>query len=473
MITYSFTDRGSDTLYVHLYKCLKKDILRGVLGPGEKLPSKRNFAKNLGISMITVENAYAQLVSEGYIYSLPKKGFYVGDLERAPAAAAEQGGAEPPGQEGQEKQEEEYFADFSGNQTPPELFPFATWAKLIREVLSEKQKELMTNAPGSGILQLKLAISRHLKDFRGMEVSPEQIIVGAGTEYLYGLLIQLLGRERKYAAADPGYRKISQIYASHSAPYDFVSMDSLGVRIEELEEKGIDVVHTSPSHHFPSGIVMPVSRRYELLSWAAREESRYIIEDDYDSELRLCGRPIPALQSIDVSEKVIYMNTFTKTLASTIRISYMVLPRRLLRLYRERLSFYSCTVSNFEQYTLARFINEGYFEKQINRMRTYYAEKRDRLVSAIETSPLRNFVSLSGEDAGLHFLMEIDLRISDEEFVGKLARCGIKLTPLSEYYSGGSDGTEHVFVVNYSSVATDRIEEAIGRMCRCCREGRK
>lgn len=208
-----------------------------------------------------------------------------------------------------------------------------------------------------------------------MQVEPEQIIIGAGTEYLHGLLIQLLGNHRIYGVENPGYHKIARIYENMKVEYAKVTLDQDGVSIRELEEKRVDVIHTSPSHHFPTGIVMPVSRRYELLGWAAKSPDHYIIEDDYDSELRLTGKPFPTLQSIDVSDRVIYMNTFTKTLASTVRISYMVLPLTLTEIFYQKLSFYSCTVSNFEQYTLAKFMENGSFEKHINRLRNYYQTK--------------------------------------------------------------------------------------------------
>lgn len=225
-----------------------------------------------------------------------------------------------------------------------------------------------------------------------MEIAPEQIIIGAGTEYLYGLLIELLGYDKNYCLEEPGYRKISQIYSSHQVKTCHAALDECGIQIEELERLNAQIVHISPSHHFPTGILMPIGRRYELLGWASKDETRYIIEDDYDSEFRLSGKPIPTLQSIDVLEKVIYINTFTKTLASTIRISYMVLPMHLVRLFHEKLSFYSCTVSTFEQYTLAHFIQEGYFEKHINRMRSYYQKKRNLLLDAIKKVP---FLTLS------------------------------------------------------------------------------
>lgn len=248
-----------------------------------------------------------------------------------------------------------------------------------------------------------------------MQVEPEQIIIGAGTEYLHGLLIQLLGNHRIYGVENPGYHKIARIYENMKVEYAKISLDKDGISVRELEEKCVDVIHTSPSHHFPTGIVMPVSRRYELLGWAAKSPDHYIIEDDYDSELRLTGKPFPTLQSIDVSDRVIYMNTFTKTLASTVRISYMVLPPTLTEIFYQKLSFYSCTVSNFEQYTLAKFMENGSFEKHINRLRNYYQTKRDAILQVFQKEPLGKYVIIREEGAGVHFLMQIHTEKSEEK----------------------------------------------------------
>ena len=457
MLTYSFTNIGADSMYEYLYKCIRNDITQGKIKAGEKLPSKRSFAKNLGISVITVENAYGQLLAEGYIYSMPKRGFYVSDLSSAymekKAVRKEQlsltGG------------ETSYFADFSSNQTDSEIFPFAIWSKTVREVLNDNQKQLMINPPCGGILELRQAIAQYLREFRAMQVDPEQIVIGAGTEYLHGLLIQLLGNDRIYGVENPGYHKISRIYENMKVEYAKVSMDQEGVSIQELEEKRVDIIHTSPSHHFPTGIVMPVSRRYELLGWAAKSPERYIIEDDYDSELRLSGKPFPTLQSIDVSDKVIYMNTFTKTLASTVRISYMVLPLTLTEKFYQKLSFYSCTVSNFEQYTLAKFMENGSFEKHINRLRNYYQMKRDAILKAFRKEPLGRFVNIQEEGAGVHFLMQISTAKSEEEIVKEAKGKGIKLAPLSHYFDGEEkESFENTYVVNYSSVDLQNIERA-------------
>ena len=443
-------------MYEYLYKCIRNDITQGKIKAGEKLPSKRTFAKNLGISVITVENAYGQLLAEGYIYSMPKRGFYVSDLSSATMekkkVRKEQltltGGATS------------YFADFSSNQTDSEIFPFTIWSKTVRSVLNDNRIQLMINPPCGGILELRQAIARYLKEFRAMQVEPEQIIIGAGTEYLHGLLIQLLGNHRIYGVENPGYHKIARIYENMKVEYAKVTLDQDGVSIRELEEKRVDVIHTSPSHHFPTGIVMPVSRRYELLGWAAKSPDHYIIEDDYDSELRLTGKPFPTLQSIDVSDRVIYMNTFTKTLASTVRISYMVLPLTLTEIFYQKLSFYSCTVSNFEQYTLAAFINKGHFEKHINRLRIHYHDKRDMLLQCIKSSPLSNHVTIKGEDAGLHFLMKIDTELTDEIICQRAAAKGIRIMPLSKYYYHPEKAMQHILVVNYSSLTQEQMTEA-------------
>lgn len=490
MITYSFSDIGSDSLYEHLYKCIKNDIINGTLSAGTKLPSKRSFASNLGISTITVENAYQQLIAEGYVFSVQKKGYYVCDIDEdsvlrsggtgtAPAsrrgAASDPTSPTPPTPRTSQNattslqtpstatshQPRPIMTDFAANHTAPENFPFTIWARLLRSVISEEKEALMTPSPSAGTARLRRAICAHLRAFRGMNAAPEQIIVGAGTEYLYSLLIQLFGAQRVYAVEDPGYRKISKIYGSHGVKCRHIPLDAGGVAMQELEASGADILHISPSHHFPTGIVTPVSRRYELLAWASKSDSRYIIEDDYDSEFRLEGRPVPTLSSIDVMEKVIYMNTFSKSLTPTIRISYMVLPEHLVRRFYEKLSFYSCTVSNFEQLTLASFIEEGYLEKHINRMRTFYRNRRDDILNAIAGSPLAARVRITEEDAGLHFLMKIDTKLTEQEFRREALSRGIRLAPLSDYYDDPDRAPVNTYIINYSDIQPERLKEAI------------
>ncbi|WP_418745556.1 PLP-dependent aminotransferase family protein [Frisingicoccus sp.] len=462
MLTYSFVDLGSDSLYEYLYKCIKNDIMNGKLKSGDKLPSKRSFAKNLDISTITVENAYAQLMAEGYIYSLPKRGYFVSEVKTFSEKQPEKVRRLP-----EKPREESCFADFISNRTSHANFPFSIWAKLTREVLSGEDSTLLLPPPAGGIMELRKAIADHLYQFRGIGVSPEQIIIGAGTEYLYGLLIQLFGNKAVYAIEDPGYQKIAQIYTSHGVDLCYIPMDENGVCTGVLEASGADILHLSPSHHFPTGRVTPISRRYELLGWASKSDRRYIIEDDYDSEFRLLGRPIPALQSIDVMDKVIYMNTFSKSLSSTIRISYMVLPQKLLKEFYEKLGFYSCTVSNFEQYTLARFISGGYFEKHINRMRNYYRNQRDILLESIRKSPLAGQIKIKEENSGLHFLMELQTEMPDTLLEEKAGRMGLRISCLSRYYHRPEQAKQHVIVLNYSGIDREKMGEAIEILERC------
>lgn len=460
MLTYSFENRGGDSLYQSLYKQIKADILAFKLAPDEKLPSKRALAKHLDISTVTVENAYAQLQAEGYIYSVPKSGFFVsrlsGDMlslprQQAPVQTEKTGGI---------------FADFAGNSADSDSFPYQIWSRLMRQTMSDSPEKLMVRSPSAGVAELRQAIAEHLYRFRGMSVSPDNIVVGAGTEYLYGLLIQLLGRDRVYAVEDPGYSKISRIYSANGVACAHVPLDEKGVSPAALGCSGADVLHISPSHHFPTGIVTPISRRYELLSWACSAADRYIIEDDYDSEFRLLGKPIPALQSIDMSDRVIYINTFNKSLSGTIRISYMVLPTPLMEKYRRELSFYACTVSNFEQYTLAAFIRQGHLEKHLSRMRKRYREKRDLLISCIKAQERFYRTRIREEDSGLHFLLEVDTPLSDTQLSAAAAQRDIRLSCLSEYYHQPK-GDSRTLLINYSGLDSRSIPEAVGRLFDC------
>ena len=460
MLTYSFENIGKQSIYEYLYKCIKQDIIEGKLVAGERLPSKRTLAVNLGISTITVENSYGQLMSEGYIYSLPKKGYYVSDLSGVTRIKPVK--YEIPRKK--ENDEPKYDMDLSSNRTDPDSFPFATWAKLMRRVITDKQEDLMKISPSEGTWELRAAIAMHLASFRDMQVEPEQIIIGAGTEYMYGMLIQLLGRDKTYCVEDPGYSKIARIYSSNNVKYCYAGMDKEGICPDKIRECDADIVHISPTHHFPTGITMPVSRRFELLAWANEKDDRYIIEDDYDSEFRMTGKTIPTMKSIDISEKVIYMNTFSRTLTPTIRISYMVLPPHLAAVYRERLSFYSCTVSNFEQYTLAEFIQDGYFEKHLNRMRLFYSRQREAILSVLKSGSCKCAGNVREADSGLHFILELNTKLSDDAVKKQLNSCGIHINALSEYYQDKTNSISHQFVISYSNLKIDKFKDAMNKI---------
>ncbi len=445
MLTYELKKAPGVPLYEALYRCIRKDILSGKLAPGEKLPSKRTLAQNLEVSKITVEAAYNQLLAEGYIRSEEKRGYFVEAMEQLPqtnthADPAEISPPQPP-------------LNLSGNGAPH--FPFSVWTKLQREVMLDYGEKLLLPLPNQGIVELRLAIARHLSAFRGMQADPQNILIGAGTDFLYNLLIQLIGREKTYAVEEPGYGKIRKIYGAGGVKCVSAKMDSNGVVPESIQNA--DVLHFSPSHHFPTGLVTPVSRRLELLKWAGN--GKWIIEDDYDSEFRFDAHPMPAMMSLD-NRRVIYMNSFSKTLAPSIRISYMVLPSELMEKFKRELGFYSCTVASFEQYTLAYFLNRGYFEKHINRMRKFYRQRRNTLISQLKSCPFANKLTILEQDAGLHFLLRLDTRLSDRELKEKLLEKGIRVSALSDFFHDKTaDG--QCLVVNYSGLKEEEFGKAL------------
>ncbi len=446
MLTYELKKAPGVPLYEALYRCIREDILSGTLAPGEKLPSKRALAENLEVSKITVETAYNQLLSEGYIRAREKVGYFVETVERRPRPKPVPRPLEEP--------PVPPLLDLTANGTGQ--FPFSIWSRLQREVMLDYGEKLLRPLPNQGIAELRQAIAEHLAAFRGMHVQPENILIGAGTDFLYNLLIQLLGRDRVYAVEEPGYGKIRKIYAAGGVRCVSAAMDSRGVKPESLGSA--DVLHFSPSHHFPTGLVTPVSRRLELLNWAGEE--KWIIEDDYDSEFRFDAHPMPAVQSLDHKGRVIYMNTFSKSLAPSIRISYMVLPEGLMQEFQRKLGFYSCTVPSFEQYTLARFLSRGYFEKHINRMRKFYKNRRNTLVAMLEGRSFSNRLTILEQDAGLHFLLKVDTDLTDRELTDRLEKLGIRVRALSDYYHDSS-GDRHCLVVNYSGLRDERLQKAL------------
>ena len=486
MLTLNLEPNKPQPIYMQIYQYIKNEILLHHLTPGTKLPSKRSLATQLGISTITVEGAYGQLVSEGYIYARLKSGYFVSPVENYRQSmnffdqqqinnnnppkknTSPDGEGSIPPQDSLKSSEMNdsttgpapHRVDLSSNSLLAENFPFSTWSRLLRHTISEKQQLLLTQSPTAGVAPLRQAIANHLHHFRGMDISPEQIVIGAGTEYLYELLIKLIGRDKIYCVEDPGYQKLRSIYRDNGACCIALPIDQQGMSVTALNTVSCDVIHISPSHHFPTGIITPISRRYELLGWAAAGH-RYIIEDDYDTEFRLVGRPIPSLFSIDMSNKVIYMNTFSKSLASTIRISYMVLPKPLMEEFNNKLNYLSCTVSTFEQYTLAEFINQGYFERHINRMRNNYKKLRQQLLKALTSHPDHERIKILQQSSGLYFLLQIDTNLSDRDLQARLRQKGLMLQPLQHYYQNRQAAPEHTFVVNYSSIASTDIHQIV------------
>ena len=466
MLTVSLDNRLETPLYEQLYRYIRGEIETGRLAAGEKLPSKRALCAHLKISQNTVETAYEQLTAEGYLLARPRSGYYVQRME-APLRPATPFSPSAVSSVQEEAPSAETASpplyDFRTNAVDTDHFPFSVWARLTREILCEDSRGLLRAVHPQGDPALRAEIARYLRDYRGILASPEQIVVGAGSEYLLGLAIHLLGRNRRYAVENPGYPKTRRIFEGGGAEVVPIRLDEDGLRVDGLRRSGADIVHVTPSHHFPLGTVMPVRRRMELLRWAEEAEGRFILEDDYDSEFRFAGRPIPALQGLDRNGRVVYFNTFAKTLAPSLRIGYMVLPEPLLALYQRDFLFYSSTVPSFEQHVLRRFLQDGYFERHLSRMRNRYKEKRDRLLEALARHDPGNAVRIRGAEAGLHLLLQLEGR-DEPALTAAAEQAGVRVYGLSGYYApdgapppGGMGGV----VLGYAGFPPEQIEEAV------------
>ncbi|MCH5275622.1 MAG: PLP-dependent aminotransferase family protein [Lachnospiraceae bacterium] len=459
-------------LYEQIYEHIRDEIKGGRLLSGERLPSTRALAEYLQISRSTVDFAYEQLRSEGYIEARPYRGYFVCKLEELPrergntyemtklvnVVSLEEGGSVIT------KESPAIHYDFSPNGLDMSVFPFSVWKKITKNILNDSNTELFALGEPQGDLDLRQTISRYLHSSRGVNCTPEQIIVGAGNDYLLLLLEKLLGRHVGIAMENPTYKRAFNIFCSFSYRIEIVGMDEGGMKVEELQTRQVKAAYIMPSHQFPTGITMPIGRRMELLKWAAEEEERYLIEDDYDSEFRYKGKPIPALQGVDTAGKVIYIGTFSKAIAPAIRVSFMVLPPRLLVRYREECSFYSSTVSRIDQRILNEFIRDGYFERYLNKTRKLYREKHELLLQ--ELAPFRRKFKVSGENAGLHLLLTCrDRNVMEEELIRKAADCGAKVYGLSgAFVEKMPPHIEATVLLGYGGMKKEEISEGIKKL---------
>ena len=397
------------------------------------------------------------MLAEGYIVSEPRRGYFVQKQLAAPAQAQAPKAAAP---HPYTAPADDCKYDFRTNIVDTGCFPFATWARLSRSVLSEYSDRLLRATDPCGAAELRGQIARYLYDFRGINISPDNILVGAGSEYLMHLVIQLLGRERVYALENPGYRKLYQIFADNGAAVRPLPLDKSGLRADALAASDASVVYLTPSHHFPLGTVMPAARRMEILRWASAAPGRYIIEDDYDSEFRYASRPIPALGELDHAGRVVYVNTFAKSLSPSLRIGYLVLPDALMARYHERFSLYSSTVPSFDQHTLAAFMRTGGFERHISRSRKVYQARRDALMTALdrELADLPHEVSRS--EAGLHLLLHMRNGMLERELIERARAAGVRVYGLSAYYTPPVKPPKATLVLGYAGLTEQQINEA-------------
>jgi GntR family transcriptional regulator/MocR family aminotransferase len=452
-LTPNLNTKSKIALYVQLYEYIKKEIKDGTIPAFTKLPAKRKLASYLQVSKNTVEVAYEQLLAEGYIESASRKGYFVCKIEQMIYVEGSEAKVEEVS-----FREENYKFDFTQTGVDTDTFPFTTYRKLINDVWQPHNNELLFLGHPQGELSLREEIANYLYESRGVRCSASQIVLGAGTQILVKLLFQLL-KGSNYAVENPGYHRKMVVFEQGEKKVQMLSLDRDGICMAELENSDANVVFVTPSHQFPYGMIMPITRRTQLLQWAKKEVDRYIIEDDYDSEFRYSGKPIPALQGLDTDGKVIYMGTLSKALLPSLRMSYIVLPKNVIKKYQKEYLFYTQSVSRMDQEVIRKFLNEGYWEKHIHKMRVVYRKKRDRLVFEIEKY-FSNRVEVIGEDSGLHILLQVHNGMREEELIKEAAKYSIKIYPVSTYYKDGT-APENVVLLGFAILSEDEIAKAI------------
>ncbi len=452
-------------LYEQIYEAIREAILNGRIPRGEKLPSTRFQAEYLQVSRSTVELAYGQLLSEGYIESQPYRGYFACDV-RDLYHLTDGWEAQPEPKCQEEKEKTEYQIDFSPNGVELNQFPFGAMSRIMKNLLLDDGEKILQSSYSFGDENFRQVICDYLYRSRNVRCVPEQIVIGAGNEYLQILLSQMLETTHKVAMESPTYLRAYRTFRNLGFSVEEVELDADGMRVDELSRTEADIAYVMPSHQFPLGIVMPMKRRLELLNWAVQKPGRYIIEDDYDSEFRYRGKPIPALQGMDRAGRVIYLGTFSKSIAPSARVSYMVLPPHLLPAYKEKCGFYACTVPNIMQQTIYRFMKEGFFEKNLNRMRGRYKGKHDFLFSELRKCSWVKKVT--GGNAGLHFLVEVNSSLSEEEIIERCKNAGVRIYGISEYYISKKPTFERpMFLFGYGGLTEKQMAggmEIIGEL---------
>jgi GntR family transcriptional regulator / MocR family aminotransferase len=453
-----------EPLYLQLYTYIKDEIYSGNIAPSIRLPSVRKLSDYLQVSRNTVEAAYQQLVAEGYVESRPRSGLYVAPMDKEPLFL--QNSLPVPSQSGNEWSRNEAGAclyDFKYGTIDPDSFPYAAWRKAINQCVHPDEQELLFYGEPIGEYGLRAQIASYLRQARGVSCCAEQIVLGAGTQQSLGMVCQLLGADkRKIAMEEPGYDGARIVFENCGWSTAPIPLEDDGLSLEKLEKSEAKLVYVTPSHQFPYGMVMSITKRLKLLQWA-RECGGIIIEDDYDGEFRYTGKPIPSLQGLDAGENVIYMGTFSKSLLPSLRISYIVLPRRLMEEYKRKFGAYGQPVSRMQQKALQLFMESGEWERHIRRVRNIYHKRNFALLESIKTI-MQEKVRIIGKDSGLHMLLEVRSRRSEEELIEAAEKYGVKVYPTSRYWVHPPK-MEHPFILlGFGGLSEEKIEQGIRRL---------
>lgn len=450
-----------DPLYVQLYEQIRRDIMNGTLDKGSKLPSIRNLAHHLQISRNTVETAYQQLLAEGYIISKPKSGMYVNELEldiirrkAPPSPSLHEASCSDPSPD---------VINFEYGSVDMSAFPMKLWKKYSNQAYKQEMKELTSYGHHKGEYLLRKEIASYLYQARGVYCSPEQIIITSGTQHSLNLLCETVFKGYDhFAIENPGYDRARYVFENHGFRVTPIFLDKDGLSVENLKACGANIVYATPSHQYPRGMVMPFNRRLELLQWA-EETNGYIIEDDYDGEFRYEGKPIPALKELDQHESIIYLGTFSKMLLPSLRISYIVLPQRLVRTHDFLFEAYISTVPRVIQHTLYSFMKDGEWDRHVRRMRLLYQKKHRLLVDSL-MGYLGEKVDIIGDKAGLHLLIKINTPFTEKELIEKAETSGVRVYSIDKYRRYPDKEEKPLLLLGFSQIPIDQIEEGVKRL---------
>lgn len=461
-ISLKLDSNTENPLYIQLYEQIKEEIISGYLLHSQKLTSIRQLSEQLKLSRTTIEAAYQQLAAEGYINSAPKVGYYVNSMEHTRYVAGIEQSSLPEltAQAG----ESELKYDFSSDRLDEDSFDFSLWRKYVNKVLKDS-KRLLTYGSTQGEAELRLEITRYTHASRGVICNPNQVVVGAGVQSLLHILAGLLTPDYgSIGFEEPGFRQARHIFKDHGFEIIPIKIDKDGINVELLAHSKARSVYVSPSHQFPMGAAIPISRRVQLLNWA-HDQGGLIIEDDYDSELRYLGRPIPSLQGLNQGNGVIYLGTFSKTMLPSLRISYMILPPDLTEVYQQKGSQYNQTSSKIEQLALAAYMRDGWLEKQVRRLRKIYARKNQLFIEAIE-GIMKNKVRILGKETGLHILLEVQTSVSPEELARFAEKEGVKVVPITNFFMEEKSQKPPLVLLAYGGIPTKQIISAVTALQR-------
>lgn len=466
------TDNSSKPYYLQLYQYIKKSILTGEISADEKLPSLRLLSKTLQLSITTIDQAYSQLLVEGYIYSKPQSGYYACDILNPLIANAETETVFYPAEQLLEQDPENQYYDLN-------CFSFSKWKKCMNKVLTEYAPQLFFESDPQGELALRTEIAKYLYLSRGVICQPDQIVIGAGTQQITNQLANILKKMsiNLVAVEDPGFMPVNNIFRDRGFAINPVTVGKEGINIEKLPSNIRSAVYVSPSNQVPTGAVMPVGRRYELLEWAIKNDS-IIIEDDYDSELRYFGKPIPALQGLDTAERVVYLGSFSATLFSSIKISYMVLPPGMASIFQSIRSDYTQTCSKTEQLTLALFMEAGHYQTNIKKLRNLYAQKLQLITRCLTTEHTR----VTNTFSGITVIVHVQSEQTADELCADAAAVGIHAVPViqpasvssfnsaaryestREDVSFNNDSSFVALLLYYNQIPLEEIPEAVKKL---------